>query len=163
MAQVDVEHLIDEHYPTRGIWEVTTGLDLSQYESAIRTRRGDVGRAAWPPPHPGGPEPMCGGALNQPVRCNIQRFPADSILTIRASTKREPLGAGYFRSACKQSSPCWVALELRGADSPLVSRRLAYKCASARAIWRGRRRQRGASEKTPPATPIQTLSPPPAL
>jgi transposase len=49
MAQVDVEHLIDEHHPARGIWEVTAGLDLSRYESAIRTRRGEVGRAAWPP------------------------------------------------------------------------------------------------------------------
>ena len=49
MAQVDVEHLIDEHHPARGIWEVTKGLDLSKYESAIRTRKGEVGRAAWPP------------------------------------------------------------------------------------------------------------------
>jgi transposase len=49
MAQVDVEHLIDEHHPARGIWEVTQGLDLSRYESAIRSRKGEVGRAAWPP------------------------------------------------------------------------------------------------------------------
>jgi transposase len=49
MVQVDVEHLIDEHHPARGIWEVTEGLDLSRYESAIRTRLGEVGRAAWPP------------------------------------------------------------------------------------------------------------------
>jgi transposase len=49
MAQVDVEHLIDEHHPARGIWEVTQGLDLSRFEAAIRTRRGEVGRAAWPP------------------------------------------------------------------------------------------------------------------
>jgi transposase len=49
MAQVDVEHLIDEHHPARGIWEVTEGLDLSKYESAIRSRKGVVGRAAWPP------------------------------------------------------------------------------------------------------------------
>jgi len=49
MAQVDVEHLIDEHHPARGIWEVTKGLDLSKYESAIRSRKGEVGRAAWPP------------------------------------------------------------------------------------------------------------------
>lgn len=49
MAQIDVEHLIDEHHPARGIWEVTEGLDLSKYESAIRTRKGEVGRAAWPP------------------------------------------------------------------------------------------------------------------
>ena len=49
MAQIDVEHLIGEHHPARGIWEVTKGLDLSKYESAIRTRKGGVGRAAWPP------------------------------------------------------------------------------------------------------------------
>lgn len=49
MAQIDVEHLIDEHHPARGIWEVTQGLDLSRYESAIRSRQGEVGRAAWPP------------------------------------------------------------------------------------------------------------------
>jgi transposase len=49
MAQVDVEHLIDEHHPARGIWEVIQGLDLSKYEAAIRTRKGEVGRAAWPP------------------------------------------------------------------------------------------------------------------
>jgi transposase len=49
MAQIDVEHLIDEHHPARGIWEVTKGLDLSRYESAIRTRKGEAGRAAWPP------------------------------------------------------------------------------------------------------------------
>src|SRR5947209_11630694 len=40
MAQIDVEHLIGEHHPARGIWEVTKGLDLSKYESAIRTRKG---------------------------------------------------------------------------------------------------------------------------
>lgn len=49
MTQVDVEHLIDEHHPARGIWEVTEGLDLSGYESAIRSRQGEAGRAAWPP------------------------------------------------------------------------------------------------------------------
>src|SRR6266849_6084153 len=49
MAQVDVEHLIDEHHPARGIWEVAQGLDLSRYEAAIRSRKGEVGRAAWPP------------------------------------------------------------------------------------------------------------------
>src|ERR1700681_4358623 len=52
MAQVDVEHLIGEHHPARGIWEVTKGLDLSKYESAIRARKGEVGRAAWPPQLP---------------------------------------------------------------------------------------------------------------
>src|ERR1700741_2982833 len=31
------------------IWEVTKGLDLSRYETAIRTRKGEAGRAAWPP------------------------------------------------------------------------------------------------------------------
>ena len=40
MAQIDVEHLIDEHHPARGIWEVTQGLDLSRYEASIRTRIG---------------------------------------------------------------------------------------------------------------------------
>jgi transposase len=49
MAQIDVEHLIDEHHPARGIWEVTSGLDLSRYEAAIRTRQGEAGRSAWPP------------------------------------------------------------------------------------------------------------------
>jgi transposase len=49
MAQIDVEHLIDEHHPARGIWEVVLKLDVSRYESAIRSRRGEVGRAAWPP------------------------------------------------------------------------------------------------------------------
>lgn len=49
MAQIDVEHLIDEYHAARGIWEVTKGLDVSRYESAIRTRKGEVGRAAWPP------------------------------------------------------------------------------------------------------------------
>ena len=49
MAQIDVEHLIDEHHPGRGIWEVVQGLDVSRYESGIRSRRGEVGRAAWSP------------------------------------------------------------------------------------------------------------------
>ena len=49
MAQVDVEQLIEEHHPARGIWEVTQGLELSEYEAAIRTRQGEAGRAAWPP------------------------------------------------------------------------------------------------------------------
>ena len=49
LAQIDVEHLIDQHHPARGIWEVTQKLDLSEYESAIRTRKGEAGRAAWPP------------------------------------------------------------------------------------------------------------------
>jgi hypothetical protein len=49
MAQIDVEHLIEEQHAARGIWEVAQGLDLSRYESAIRTRQGEVGRAAWPP------------------------------------------------------------------------------------------------------------------
>jgi transposase len=49
MAQVDIEHLIDEHHAARGIWEVTQGLDLSRYEAGIRTRQGEAGRAAWPP------------------------------------------------------------------------------------------------------------------
>jgi transposase len=49
MVQIDVEHLIDEHHAARGIWEVTKGLDLSRYETAIRTRKGEAGRAAWPP------------------------------------------------------------------------------------------------------------------
>jgi transposase len=49
MAQIDVEHLIDEHHPARGIWEVTAGLDLSRYEAAIHSRQGEVGRAAWAP------------------------------------------------------------------------------------------------------------------
>lgn len=49
MATIDVEHLIDEHHPARGIWQVVEGLDLSRYEAAIRSRTGEVGRAAWPP------------------------------------------------------------------------------------------------------------------
>jgi transposase len=49
MAQIDVEHLIDEQHAARGIWEVTERLDVSRYEAAIRTRQGEVGRAAWPP------------------------------------------------------------------------------------------------------------------
>lgn len=49
MAQIDVENLIDEHHAARGIWEVTQGLDVSRFESTIRTRKGEVGRAAWPP------------------------------------------------------------------------------------------------------------------
>ena len=28
MAQIDVEHLIDEQHPARGIWEVVQGLDV---------------------------------------------------------------------------------------------------------------------------------------
>jgi transposase len=49
MAQIDVEHLIDEQHAGRGIWEVVQGLDVSGYERSIRSRRGEVGRAAWPP------------------------------------------------------------------------------------------------------------------
>ena len=49
MAQIDVEHLIDEQHAARGIWELVGRLDLSQYEAAIRTRQGVAGRAAWPP------------------------------------------------------------------------------------------------------------------
>jgi hypothetical protein len=46
IAQIDVEHLIDEQHAGRGIWEVVQGLDVSRYESGIRSRRGEVGRAA---------------------------------------------------------------------------------------------------------------------
>src|ERR1700756_5644656 len=49
MVQIDVEHLIDEHHAARGIWEVTKGLDLSRYETAIRTRKGEAGRAGGAP------------------------------------------------------------------------------------------------------------------
>lgn len=49
MAQIDVEHLIGEDHPARGIWEVVEELDVSRYEAGIRSRRGEVGRAAWPP------------------------------------------------------------------------------------------------------------------
>ena len=49
LAQIDVEHLIDEHHPARGIWDITQKLDVRLYESAIHTRQGDAGRAAWPP------------------------------------------------------------------------------------------------------------------
>jgi transposase len=49
LAQVDVEHLIDQHHPARGIWEVTGRLDLSRYEASIHTRQGEAGRPAWSP------------------------------------------------------------------------------------------------------------------
>lgn len=49
LAQIDVEHLIEEQHAARGIWELVGQLDLSQYEAAIRTRQGGAGRAAWPP------------------------------------------------------------------------------------------------------------------
>ena len=49
MAQIDVEHLIDEQHPARGIWEICQKLDVSRFEAALRTRQGEVGRAAWPP------------------------------------------------------------------------------------------------------------------
>lgn len=49
MAQIDIEHLIEEEHPARGIWDVTGKLDLSRYEKAIRTRQGEAGRAAWAP------------------------------------------------------------------------------------------------------------------
>ena len=49
MAQIDVEHLIDEQHPARGIWDICQELDVSGYEEAMRTREGEVGRAAWPP------------------------------------------------------------------------------------------------------------------
>ena len=49
MATIDVEHLIGEQHAARGIWDVTSGLDLSRYEEPIRTREGTAGRAAWPP------------------------------------------------------------------------------------------------------------------
>lgn len=49
MATIDVEHLIGEQHAARGIWDVTSKLDLSRYEEPIRTREGAAGRAAWPP------------------------------------------------------------------------------------------------------------------
>src|ERR1700683_4337917 len=60
MAQVDVEHLIDEHHPARGIWEVPQGLDLSRYTIltvwvastsgpwALRCEQGDFSPARIP-------------------------------------------------------------------------------------------------------------------
>ena len=48
-AQVDVENLIEEHHPARGIWDITGRLNLRLYESAIHSRKGEAGRAAWPP------------------------------------------------------------------------------------------------------------------
>jgi hypothetical protein len=48
-AQIDVEHLIDEQHPARGIWDICQKLDVSRFEAAMRTREGEVGRAAWPP------------------------------------------------------------------------------------------------------------------
>jgi transposase len=49
MLTVDVERLIDEQHPARGIWDATAQLDLSRFENAIKSSEGSAGRAAWPP------------------------------------------------------------------------------------------------------------------
>jgi len=49
MVTLDVEQLIDQLHPARGIWEATTGLDLTAFESTIKSVEGSAGRSAWPP------------------------------------------------------------------------------------------------------------------
>src|ERR1700692_1667125 len=49
MMTVDVERLIDEQHPARGVGDATVQLDLSCFEATIKSSEGSAGRAAWPP------------------------------------------------------------------------------------------------------------------
>lgn len=49
MEALDVEKLVAEDHPVRAIWEFVGRLDLSAYESAIKSREGEAGRPAYDP------------------------------------------------------------------------------------------------------------------
>ena len=44
MRAIDVERLIEEDHPARGIWELVGRLDLSRYYAAIAAVEGRAGR-----------------------------------------------------------------------------------------------------------------------
>ena len=46
---VDFEKLVGPSHPARIIWELTGRLDLSAFESKIRSYQGEAGSPAWPP------------------------------------------------------------------------------------------------------------------
>lgn len=49
MRPVDVERLIEEDHPARGIWEFVGQLDLRAYEKPIEAVEGVAGRPVWDP------------------------------------------------------------------------------------------------------------------
>lgn len=51
MAWLDTtpDELIDEQHPARLIWELTSQLDLSEFESEVRSYEGEPGSPCWPP------------------------------------------------------------------------------------------------------------------
>lgn len=51
MAWMDTtpDELIDEQHPARLIWELSARLDLSAFESDVRSYEGQPGSPCWPP------------------------------------------------------------------------------------------------------------------
>lgn len=49
LGPVDLEALIELDHPARAVWSLLESIDWSAYEQSIRTREGEVGRAAVPP------------------------------------------------------------------------------------------------------------------
>lgn len=48
LAAFDLESLIDEVHPARGIWELSGKFDLRRFEEGVRTQEGKAGRPCWP-------------------------------------------------------------------------------------------------------------------
>lgn len=49
MAQIYVEELIGPDHKARAIWELAGRMNLSGFAESLKTRQGEVGRAAWDP------------------------------------------------------------------------------------------------------------------
>lgn len=49
MAQIAVEELIGPDHKARAIWELAGRMNLSGFAELLKTRKGEVGRAAWDP------------------------------------------------------------------------------------------------------------------
>lgn len=49
LVHIQVDELIGPDHKARAIWELTGRLDLSRFEEPLKTRQGQVGRAAWDP------------------------------------------------------------------------------------------------------------------
>jgi transposase len=49
LAHIYVDELVGPDHRARAIWELTGRLDLSGFSEGLKTRTGEVGRAAWDP------------------------------------------------------------------------------------------------------------------
>jgi transposase len=49
MRTIDVEHLVAEDHPVRGIWAMVCRLDVSRFEESIQAVEGKAGQRTWDP------------------------------------------------------------------------------------------------------------------